>query len=63
MSLALVLVMALGAGVSMSLGALVSANTRLRARCLQHEIDSFVAYFGGVAWPSPFEPRFAPATN
>jgi len=41
--------MALGAGLSIPMGALVSSHERLRSRCVQLELDSFVSYFGGGA--------------
>lgn len=41
--------LALAAGLAIPVGALVSANPRLRSYCLEHEIDSFVSYFGGGA--------------
>ncbi len=49
MTLSTTLGLALMAGLSIPAGALVSANPTLRAFCFQHEIDSFVSYFGGGA--------------
>lgn len=49
MTLSLTLALALAAGLSIPAGALISSNTWLRSTCLQHEIDSFVSYFGGGA--------------
>jgi len=47
--LASTLALALLAGLSIPAGALISSNTWLRSICFQHEIDSFVSYFGGGA--------------
>lgn len=41
--------LALAAGLSIPAGALVSTRVTLRTICLQHELDSFVSYFGGGA--------------
>lgn len=41
--------LALLAGLSIPLGALVSAHKGLESFCYHHEIDSFVSYFGGGA--------------
>lgn len=43
------LTLALGAGLSIPLGALASTHARFRSLCVQHEVDSFVSYFGGGA--------------
>lgn len=48
-TLPLTLAIALAAGLSIPVGALISSNTWLRSICFQHEIDSFVSYFGGGA--------------
>ncbi len=49
MTLALTLSIALVAGLSIPLGALISSRVSLKSVCLQHDIDSFVSYFGGGA--------------
>jgi ZIP family zinc transporter len=49
MTLALTLSLALAAGLSIPAGALMSSRISLRSICLQHDIDSFVSYFGGGA--------------
>ena len=49
MTLETTLGLALMAGLAIPVGAFVSANPRLRTLCLEHEIDSFVSYFGGGA--------------
>jgi len=49
MTLALTLSLALVAGMSIPAGALMSSRTSLRSLCLQHDMDSFVSYFGGGA--------------
>ena len=49
LSLASTLSFALVAGMSIPVGALISTNKRLRSYCCQHEIDSYVSYFGGGA--------------
>lgn len=43
------LVLALLAGASVPLGALVSSRPRLARLCLRHELDSLVSYLGGGA--------------
>ncbi len=49
MTLALTLSLALAAGMAIPVGALISSLVSLRSICLQHDIDSFVSYFGGGA--------------
>lgn len=49
LTLLLTLSLALLAGMSIPAGALISTRISLRSICLQHDIDSFVAYFGGGA--------------
>lgn len=49
MTLMLTLVLALAAGMAMLIGIFISASVSLRSFCVQHEIDSFVSYFGGGA--------------
>jgi ZIP family zinc transporter len=49
MTLTLTLSLALVAGMSIPAGALMSSRVSLRSICLQHDIDSFVSYFGGGA--------------
>ncbi len=49
MTLALALSLALVAGLSIPVGALISSRVSQRSFCLQHDIDSFVSYFGGGA--------------
>jgi len=49
MTLGLTLVLAFLAGLSIPVGALIASNVSLRNIGLQHEIDSFVSYFGGGA--------------
>lgn len=49
MTLALTLSLALMAGISIPAGALISSRVSLRSLCLQHDLDSFVSYFGGGA--------------
>lgn len=49
MSFAITLALALVAGMSIPVGALISTRVSLRSICLQHDIDSFVSYFGGGA--------------
>jgi zinc transporter, ZIP family len=49
MTLALTLTLALAAGLSIPVGALISSNLSLKSLCLRYEIDSFVSYFGGGA--------------
>ena len=49
MTLALTLSLALAAGMSIPVGALMSSLVSLRSISLQHDIDSFVSYFGGGA--------------
>lgn len=41
--------LALTAGMSIPLGALISSNVHLRSICVENKIDSFVSYFGGGA--------------
>ncbi len=41
--------LALVAGLSIPLGALISSNLALKTLCLRQEVDSFVSYFGGGA--------------
>lgn len=48
-TLSTTLILALMAGLSIPAGALVSSNAWLRSFCFQHEIDSFVSFFGGGA--------------
>lgn len=47
--MALTVVLALAAGLSIPIGAAMSANRRLRALCIQNELDHFVAAVGGGA--------------
>jgi len=47
MSLGFTLGLALLAGLSIPMGALVSSNRRLQSFCYHYAIDSFVSYFGG----------------
>jgi len=49
MTLELTLALALFAGLSIPAGALIASNDALKNICLQHEIDSFVSFFGGGA--------------
>jgi len=49
MTLPVTLALAFLAGLSIPAGALASSHTRVRSVCMQHEIDSFVSYFGGGA--------------
>ncbi|WP_305907885.1 ZIP family metal transporter [Methylomarinum sp. Ch1-1] len=49
MTLTLTLSLALAAGLSIPVGALISSSVSLRSICLQHDLDSFVSYFGGGA--------------
>lgn len=49
MTLALTLSLALAAGMCIPAGALMSSRVSVRSICLQHDIDSFVSYFGGGA--------------
>lgn len=49
MTLALTLSLALIAGMSIPAGALVSSRVSLRSLCRQHDLDSFMSYFGGGA--------------
>lgn len=49
MTLALMLSLALAAGMSIPAGALISSRVSLRSICLQRGMDSFVSYFGGGA--------------
>ena len=49
MTLGTTLGLALMAGLAIPVGALASAHHRLRSFCFEHEIDSFVSYFGGGA--------------
>ena len=49
MSLGLTLLLALGAGLAMPLGALISQIVPLRSLVQRQELDSFVSYFGGGA--------------
>ncbi len=49
MSLSSTLLLALIAGLSIPAGALLSVNGWIRSFCWQHEIDSFVSYFGAGA--------------
>lgn len=49
MTLTLTLSLALVAGMAIPAGALMSSMVSLRSICLQHDIDSFVSYFGGGA--------------
>lgn len=49
MTLTLTLSLALVAGLSIPVGALISSSVSLRSICLQHDLDSFVSYFGGGA--------------
>lgn len=49
MSLGTALLLALAAGLSIPLGAMVSTHARLGSICRRHELDSFVSYFGGGA--------------
>jgi ZIP family zinc transporter len=49
MTLTTTLILALLAGLSIPVGALISTNTWFRTTCFEHEIDSFVSYFGGGA--------------
>lgn len=49
MTLASTLLLALAAGVSIPVGAFMSSWVALREFCFKHDIDSFIAYFGGGA--------------
>lgn len=49
MTLALTLSLALAAGMSIPAGALIASRVALRSTFLQHDLDSFVSYFGGGA--------------
>ncbi|WP_322520673.1 divalent cation transporter [Guyparkeria halophila] len=49
MTLEATLGLALMAGLAIPAGALVSAHHRMRSYWVEHEIDSFVSYFGGGA--------------
>ncbi len=49
MTLTLTLALAFLAGISIPAGALIASNLSLKSRCLRHEIDSFISYFGGGA--------------
>jgi len=49
MTLGLTLALASLAGLSIPVGALIASNVSLKNILLQHEIDSFVSYFGGGA--------------
>lgn len=49
MTLTQTLILALVAGLSIPAGALISSNVVMRTVCLQHELDSFISYFGGGA--------------
>ena len=49
MTLETTLGLALLAGLAIPAGGLIAANYRLRSYCREHEIDSFVSYFGGGA--------------
>lgn len=48
-SLTFTLVLAWAAGLSIPVGALISANKTLRDHCVENELDSLVSYFGGGA--------------
>lgn len=43
------LLLALGAGLTIPIGALISEHTRFRSYCHRNELHSFVSYFGGGA--------------
>lgn len=47
--MSLPMMLALMAGLSIPMGAMISANTWLRNLCIENEIDSFMAAFGGGA--------------
>lgn len=48
-TLSLAICLALFAGISIPLGALIASGEKLERFCLRFEIDSFISYFGGGA--------------
>ena len=49
MTLEATLALALAAGLTIPTGALIASGRWLRTFCFEHELDSFVSYFGGGA--------------